>query len=456
MALWGGRFSQESSALFKLFNDSLPVDYRLIEEDIIGSIAWASAITSVGILTQAECEQLHGALNELLSEVADKPELIIASGAEDIHSFVEQSLIAKVGDLGKKLHTGRSRNDQVATDLKLWCKKEGQHSLTLLKKLSAELVKLAEREIDAVMPGYTHLQRAQPVLFGHWCLAYVEMFERDISRLEDALKRADTCPLGTGALAGTAYPMDRHQIAQSLGFAAPTLNSLDSVSDRDHVVELCSDASISMMHLSRMAEDLIFFNSGEAGFIELDDEVTSGSSLMPQKKNPDALELIRGKTGRVYGSLMGILTTMKALPLAYNKDMQEDKEGLFDVMDSWSICLEMAALVLSGLQVNRERTLVAAQQGYANSTELADYLVAKGMPFREAHHVVGEVVVAAIAKQTPLEDFVISELQQFSPIISDDVYECLTIESCLAKREALGGTSLAQVKYALAQKQANS
>ncbi|OBT04795.1 argininosuccinate lyase [Shewanella sp. UCD-FRSSP16_17] len=453
MALWGGRFSQESSALFKLFNDSLPVDYRLIEEDIVGSIAWASAITSVGILTQQECEQLHGALNELLVEVADKPEAIIASGAEDIHSFVEQSLIAKVGDLGKKLHTGRSRNDQVATDLKLWCKKEGEQSLTLLRKLKNALIDLAEREIDAVMPGYTHLQRAQPVLFGHWCLAYVEMFERDISRLEDALKRADTCPLGCGALAGTAYPMDRHAIAESLGFSAPTLNSLDTVSDRDHVIELCSDASISMMHLSRMAEDLIFFNSGEAGFIDLDDEVTSGSSLMPQKKNPDALELIRGKTGRVYGSLMGILTTMKALPLAYNKDMQEDKEGLFDVMDSWSICLEMAALVLSGLQVNRERTLTAAQQGYANSTELADYLVAKGMPFREAHHVVGEVVVAAIAKQTPLEDLVISELQQFSPIISDDVYECLTIESCLEKREALGGTSLAQVKQALAAKQ---
>ncbi|WP_394497364.1 argininosuccinate lyase [Shewanella sp. ENK2] len=453
MALWGGRFSQESSALFKLFNDSLPVDYRLIEEDIVGSIAWASAITSVGILTQQECEQLHGALNELLVEVADKPEAIIASGAEDIHSFVEQSLIAKVGDLGKKLHTGRSRNDQVATDLKLWCKKEGEQSLTLLHKLKNALIDLAEREIDAVMPGYTHLQRAQPVLFGHWCLAYVEMFERDISRLEDALKRADTCPLGCGALAGTAYPMDRHAIAESLGFSAPTLNSLDTVSDRDHVVELCSDASISMMHLSRMAEDLIFFNSGEAGFIDLDDEVTSGSSLMPQKKNPDALELIRGKTGRVYGSLVGILTTMKALPLAYNKDMQEDKEGLFDVMDSWSICLEMAALVLSGLQVNRERTLAAAQQGYANSTELADYLVAKGMPFREAHHVVGEVVVAAIAKQTPLEDLVISELQQFSPIISDDVYECLTIESCLEKREALGGTSLAQVKQALAAKQ---
>ncbi len=456
MALWGGRFSQESSALFKLFNDSLPVDYRLIEQDIVGSIAWASAITQVGVLTTDECTQLHAALNELLAETSENPEMIIASGAEDIHSFVEQSLIAKVGDLGKKLHTGRSRNDQVATDLKLWCKKEGQELLGLLTKLRAALIKLAEREIDAVMPGYTHLQRAQPVLFGHWCLAYVEMFERDISRLQDALKRADTCPLGTGALAGTAYPMDRVKLAQSLGFASPTLNSLDTVSDRDHVVEICSDASISMMHLSRMAEDLIFFNSGEAGFIELDDEVTSGSSLMPQKKNPDALELIRGKTGRVYGSLIGILTTMKALPLAYNKDMQEDKEGLFDVMDSWAICLEMASLVLSGLQVNRERTLIAAQQGYANSTELADYLVAKGMPFREAHHVVGEAVVVAIAKQTPLEELPLTELQSFSAIIEADVYECLTIESCLAKREALGGTSLVQVKSALATKQANN
>ncbi|WP_028774581.1 argininosuccinate lyase [Shewanella waksmanii] len=449
MALWGGRFSQESSALFKLFNDSLPVDYRLIEQDIVGSIAWADAITQVGVLTQQECTELQTALKELLTEVADKPELIIASGAEDIHSFVEQSLIAKVGDLGKKLHTGRSRNDQVATDLKLWCKKEGAQLLALLQKLKAALLDLTARELDAVMPGYTHLQRAQPVAFGHWCLAYVEMFERDISRLEDALKRADSCPLGTGALAGTAYPMDRHQLAQSLGFAGPTLNSLDTVSDRDHVIELCSDASISMMHLSRMAEDLIFFNSGEAGFIELDDQVTSGSSLMPQKKNPDALELIRGKTGRVYGSLVGILTTMKALPLAYNKDMQEDKEGLFDVMDSWSICLEMAALVLSGLKVNRDNTLSAAQQGYANSTELADYLVAKGMPFREAHHVVGEVVVAAIAQKKPLEEFALADLQAFADIIGEDVYACLTIESCLAKREALGGTAIVQVQAAL-------
>ncbi|MCS6116010.1 argininosuccinate lyase [Shewanella baltica] len=454
MALWGGRFQGETSALFKLFNDSLPVDYRLFEQDVIGSIAWADAIASVGIITATECSDLKKALNDLLVEVNGDPAIILASGAEDIHSFVESALIAKVGDLGKKLHTGRSRNDQVATDLKLWCQSEGAILLARLQSLHAELLALAEREFDAVMPGYTHLQRAQPVTFGHWCLAYVEMYERDISRLADALTRANTCPLGSGALAGTAYKMDRHALAAALNFAAPTLNSLDSVSDRDHVVELCSTASISMMHLSRMAEDLIFFNSGEANFISLSDEVTSGSSLMPQKKNPDALELIRGKTGRVYGSLVGILTTMKALPLAYNKDMQEDKEGLFDVVDSWAICLDMAALVLSGLKVNRPNALLAAQQGYANSTELADYLVSKGMPFREAHHVVGEVVVAAIAKQIPLEEFSLAELKTFAAIIEDDVYPNLTIEACLAKRDVLGGTALPQIQQAIAAKKA--
>ncbi|ABX51367.1 argininosuccinate lyase [Shewanella baltica] len=454
MALWGGRFQGETSALFKLFNDSLPVDYRLFEQDVVGSIAWADAIASVGIITATECSDLKKALNDLLVEVNGDPAIILASGAEDIHSFVESALIAKVGDLGKKLHTGRSRNDQVATDLKLWCQSEGAALLARLHSLHAELLALAEREFDAVMPGYTHLQRAQPVTFGHWCLAYVEMYERDISRLADALTRANTCPLGSGALAGTAYKMDRHALAAALNFASPTLNSLDSVSDRDHVVELCSTASISMMHLSRMAEDLIFFNSGEANFISLSDEVTSGSSLMPQKKNPDALELIRGKTGRVYGSLVGILTTMKALPLAYNKDMQEDKEGLFDVVDSWAICLDMAALVLSGLKVNRPNALLAAQQGYANSTELADYLVSKGMPFREAHHVVGEVVVAAIAKQIPLEEFSLAELKTFAAIIEDDVYPNLTIEACLAKRDVLGGTALPQIQQAIAAKKA--
>ncbi|MFB2683529.1 argininosuccinate lyase [Shewanella mangrovisoli] len=452
MALWGGRFQGETSALFKLFNDSLPVDYRLFEQDVVGSIAWADAIASVGIITPTECSDLKKALNELLVEVNGDPAIILASGAEDIHSFVESALIAKVGDLGKKLHTGRSRNDQVATDLKLWCQSEGAALVARLQTLRSELIALAEREFDAVMPGYTHLQRAQPVTFGHWCLAYVEMIERDLSRLTDALKRANTCPLGSGALAGTAYQMDRHALAAALNFASPTLNSLDSVSDRDHVVELCSTASISMMHLSRMAEDLIFFNSGEAGFISLSDEVTSGSSLMPQKKNPDALELIRGKTGRVYGSLVGILTTMKALPLAYNKDMQEDKEGLFDVVDSWAICLDMAALVLSGLVVNRPNALLAAQQGYANATELADYLVSKGMPFREAHHVVGVAVVAAIAKKIPLEGFTLAEFKTFAEIIEDDVYPNLTIEACLAKRDVLGGTALTQVKQAIAAK----
>ncbi|MGI2259728.1 argininosuccinate lyase [Shewanella sp. GXUN23E] len=452
MALWGGRFSGESSALFKLFNDSLPVDYRLVEQDIQGSVAWAMALVKVGVLTEAEGQDLKAALDALLVEVAEDPQQILASGAEDIHSFVEQALIDKVGDLGKKLHTGRSRNDQVATDLKLWCKAEGEQILARMQVVRVALLELASREQQAVMPGYTHLQRAQPVTFAHWALAYVEMLERDISRLEDTLKRLNTCPLGSGALAGTAYPIDRHALAASLGFAGPTLNSLDAVSDRDHVIELCSSASISLMHLSRMAEDLIFFNSGEAGFIELSDQVTSGSSLMPQKKNPDALELIRGKTGRVYGSLMGILTTMKALPLAYNKDMQEDKEGLFDVMDTWSICLEMLIPVLSGLKVKRANTLAAAQGGYANATELADYLVAKGMPFRQAHHVVGEVVVKAIAEGKPIEAMSLESLKAFAAVIEQDVYEILTIESCLSKRDVLGGTAPNQVAAVLAAK----
>ena len=451
MALWGGRFQGETSALFKLFNDSLPVDYRLFEQDVVGSIAWADAIASVGIITATECSDLKKALNELLVEVKGDPAIILASGAEDIHSFVESALIAKVGDLGKKLHTGRSRNDQVATDLKLWCQSEGAALVARLQTLRSELIALAEREFDAVMPGYTHLQRAQPVTFGHWCLAYVEMIERDLSRLTDALKRANTCPLGSGALAGTAYQMDRYALAAALNFASPTLNSLDSVSDRDHVVELCGAASISMMHLSRMAEDLIFFNSGEAGFISLSDEVTSGSSLMPQKKNPDALELIRGKTGRVYGSLVGILTTMKALPLAYNKDMQEDKEGLFDALDTWHDCLDMAQLVLEDLKVNEPVTKAAAMGGYSNATELADYLVAKGIPFREAHHIVGEAVVYAIGQQKPLEDLSIAEFQQFNAVIADDVYPILSLESTLAKRQALGGVCAEQIAFALQQ-----
>ncbi|MCO8051155.1 MULTISPECIES: argininosuccinate lyase [Proteus] len=450
MALWGGRFSQEADQRFKQFNDSLRFDFRLAQQDIFGSVAWSKALVTVGVLSQDEQAQLEQALNELSEEVTANPQSILQSDAEDIHSWVESKLIAKVGDLGKKLHTGRSRNDQVATDLKLWCKEEVIHLRQAIVELQKALVITAEKNQNAVMPGYTHLQRAQPVTFAHWCLAYNEMLARDESRLADALKRLDISPLGCGALAGTAYDIDREQLAEWLGFASATNNSLDSVSDRDHVLELLSCASIGMVHLSRFAEDLIFFNSGEAGFIELSDKVTSGSSLMPQKKNPDALELIRGKCGRVQGALTGMMMTLKGLPLAYNKDMQEDKEGLFDAIDTWSDCLHMATLVLDGIQIRRPRCEEAAKQGYANATELADYLVAKGVPFREAHHIVGEVVVCALEQGKAIEELPLSELQMFNSKIMIDVYDILSLQSCLDKRLAKGGVSQKQVAYAIA------
>lgn len=451
MALWGGRFSQKADQRFKQFNDSLCVDYRLAQQDIIGSIAWSKALVTVNVLSHDEQQQLELALNALLQEVKSDPEQILQSDAEDIHSWVEQKLISKVGDLGKKLHTGRSRNDQVATDLKLWCKDEVAELLSAITALQKQLVTTADKYQDAVMPGYTHLQRAQPITFAHWCLAYFEMLERDVHRLESTLQRLDTSPLGSGALAGTAYPIEREQLASWLGFQRATNNSLDSVSDRDHVVELLANASIGMGHLSRFAEDLIFFNSGEANFVELSDRVTSGSSLMPQKKNPDALELIRGKVGRVFGALSGAMATFKGLPLAYNKDMQEDKEHLFDALDTWYACLDMAALVLEDIQLNYSRCREAAVQGYANATELADYLVAKGIPFREAHHIVGEAVVGAISKQKALEDLSLAELQVFSSVIESDVYPILSLESCLNKRCAKGGVSPQQVAIAISE-----
>lgn len=449
MALWGGRFTQAADRRFKQLNDSLRFDYRLAEQDITGSVAWSKALVTVNVLTQAEQQQLEQALDALLEEVQANPLAIVNSDAEDIHSWVEQKLIDKVGDLGKKLHTGRSRNDQVATDLKLWCKLQVGELHQAIVQLQQALVETAEANQDAVMPGYTHLQRAQPVTFAHWCLAYVEMLARDESRLLDTLKRLDVSPLGSGALAGTAYPIDREQLAGWLGFASATRNSLDSVSDRDHVLELLSNAAISMVHLSRFAEDLIFFNSGEAAFVELSDRVTSGSSLMPQKKNPDALELIRGKCGRVQGALTGMMMTLKGLPLAYNKDMQEDKEGMFDALDTWMDCLQMAALVLDGIQVKRPRCREAAEQGYANSTELADYLVAKGVPFREAHHIVGEAVVEAIRQGKALEALPLADLQKFSAVIGDEVYTSLAVQSCLDKRAAKGGVSPQQVAAAI-------
>ncbi|HDR1102331.1 argininosuccinate lyase [Pasteurella multocida] len=454
MALWGGRFTQAADKRFKDFNDSLRFDYRLAEQDIEGSIGWSKALVSVGVLTAQEQQQLESALNTLLIEVRSNPQAILQDDAEDIHSWVESKLIDKVGNLGKKLHTGRSRNDQVALDIKMWCKQRVIELQSSLHALQCKLVETAENNQHAVMPGYTHLQRAQPITFAHWCMAYVEMLDRDYSRLTDAYQRMNSCPLGSGALAGTAYAIDREQLALDLGFDVATRNSLDSVSDRDHIVELLSTASLSMAHLSRFAEDMIIFNSGESNFVELSDRVTSGSSLMPQKKNPDACELIRGKAGRVMGALTGMLMTLKGLPLAYNKDMQEDKEGIFDALDTWQDCIDMAALVLDGIQVNVERTKEAALKGYSNATELADYLVAKGVPFRDSHHVVGETVVYAIQQHKALEALSVAEFKQFSDVVEEDVYQILSLQSCLDKRCAKGGVSPLRVAEAIAEAKA--
>ena len=449
MALWGGRFTQGPDQRFKDYNDSLKFDYRMALEDIEGSIAWADAIFKAGVLTEQENTDLKKALNELLAEVEKDIDSIATAGDEDIHSYVERRLIEKVGNLGKKVHTGRSRNDQVALDLKLWCRKAVSDALKSITKLQKELVKVASENQGKIFPGYTHLQRAQPVTFAHWVLAYNQMFERDYQRLLNAKALMGTCPLGSAALAGTAYDVDREALAHDLGFDRATSNSLDAVSDRDHVMELLSVASISMVHLSRLAEDLIIYNSGEAKFVELSDKVTSGSSLMPQKKNPDALELIRGKCGRVVGALTGMLVTVKALPLAYDKDLQEDKERLFDAMDTWIDSLDMTTLVFEGIKLNEQNAIDAAKGGYSNATELADYLVGKGIPFREAHSIVGRIVLYAISKQKALEDMDVSEYKEFSDVISDDVYPVLQLENILAKRNIKGGVAPAQTKIEL-------
>jgi argininosuccinate lyase len=449
MALWGGRFQSGSSDMFKQVNDSLPFDYVMAVEDIWGSVVWSRALKEAGVLSDNEQRQLENSLNALKKQAEEGTLDFANSPEEDIHSFVEATLTAELGDIARKLHTGRSRNDQVATDFRLWCRSHLSSLKDDCLNVIGALLKAATRHQDAILPGYTHLQRAQPVYFAHWCLAYVEMLKRDVSRIEDLHKRLNQCPLGSGALAGTTFPVDRYKIAAELGFDSPCLNSLDAVSDREFVLELLFNASTSMMHLSRMAEDLIFYNSGEAGFLQLGDSVTSGSSLMPQKKNPDALELMRGKCGRVFGNLQGLLVTMKGLPLAYNKDMQEDKEGAIDSVNQWHICLCIAVEVLDTLSLNEERCRAAAQQGYANATELADYLVAKGIPFRTAHDISGQAVVMAISKGKALEDLSIAELQTINDKIEDDVYPTLELESVLNKRNVLGGTNKELVTKAL-------
>ncbi|MBO1254626.1 argininosuccinate lyase [Alteromonas sp. 5E99-2] len=449
MALWGGRFSQGSSGLFRQVNDSLPFDNVMAVDDMTGSIVWSRALLSVNVLTADEQKQLEDTLTDMIAQVENGQLDVSTVDEEDIHSVVEALLTEKLGDIGRKLHTGRSRNDQVATDFRLWCRRHAEELLEDLNHLTKSLLNCASKYQQAILPGYTHLQRAQPVLWPHWCLAYVEMFNRDISRLTDAIKRLNQCPLGSGALAGTTYPVDRHQIASDLGFDGPCLNSLDAVSDRDFVLDLLYCASTSMMHMSRMAEDLIFYNTGEAGFMQLGDTVTSGSSLMPQKKNPDALELMRGKCGRVFGHLQGMLVTLKGLPLAYNKDMQEDKEGVMDAVTQWHICLRIAADVLDSAKLNTERCKEAAQQGYSNATELADYLVEKGIPFRTAHDITGQLVMLAIEKSCALEALPLADMQSVNSNIGDDVYAVLDINYGISKRNALGGTSQETVNQAL-------
>lgn len=449
MALWGGRFSAGSSSMFRQVNDSLPFDQVMAAQDLQGSVIWSRALKKAGVLTDEEQQQLETALLDL-KEQAEHGTLDFAGSAEeDIHSFVEAALIEKLGDTGRKLHTGRSRNDQVATDFRLWVREHVASLKADLNTLSKSLLQAADRHRNAIIPGYTHLQRAQPVLFAHWCLAYVEMFKRDASRLDDLSARLNQCPLGCGALAGTTYPVDRHDIARQLGFDGPCLNSLDAVSDRDFVLELLFCASTSMMHISRMAEDLIFYNSGEAGFLQLGDAVTSGSSLMPQKKNPDALELMRGKCGRVFGALQSLLVTMKGLPLAYNKDMQEDKEGAIDTVNQWHCCLCIASEVLDSLSLNESRCREAAAQGFANATELADYLVGKGIPFRTGHDIAGQVVLKALDEGCAIEDLPLSTLQSVCDKIEDDVYPVLQLEYGINKRNILGGTSMQTVHQAL-------
>lgn len=448
--LWGGRFTAPPDETFAEFNDSFRFDQRLFAADVTASIAHANGLQRAGIISSEEGNSIVDGLKALLNEASENADHFATAKAEDVHSFIEAKLIEKIGDTGRKVHTGRSRNDQVATAFRLWCRDEIDAVVELIRRVERSLLDLATRHQDAVIPAYTHLQRAQPVLFAHWCLAYFEMLERDVERFGQARERTNVMPLGSGAVAGTGFPIDREAVAQELGFDGLSKNSLDGVSDRDFAVDICSAASLLMVHLSRLAEDMILYASTEFGFITLSDTVSSGSSLMPQKKNPDALELLRGKTGRVFGNALALLTMIKGLPLAYNKDMQEDKEAVFDTIDTIGISLRAAAVILNNTSLNEEAARNAAATGYLNATDLADYLVAKGMPFRIAHETVGKAVLFAIEKGCELNELELGDLSQFSELIEEDVYERLSLASSLAARSAVGGTSPERVREALA------
>ncbi|MCC8049356.1 MAG: argininosuccinate lyase [Clostridiales bacterium] len=446
--LWGGRFTKATDQMVYDFNASISFDKRLYRQDIEGSLAHVKMLAKQGILTEEERDAIIDGLNGILADV-ENGTLAITSEYEDIHSFVEANLTARIGDAGKKLHTGRSRNDQVALDMRMYVRDAVKETDRLLKELLKVLYRIMEENTDTFMPGFTHLQKAQPVTLAHHIGAYFEMFKRDRSRLADIYKRMNYCPLGAGALAGTTYPLDRDYTAELLGFDGPTLNSMDSVSDRDYVIEYLSALSTVMMHLSRFSEEIILWNSNEYRFVEIDDAYSTGSSIMPQKKNPDIAELVRGKTGRVYASLMGMLTTMKGIPLAYNKDMQEDKEGTFDAIDTVNSCLPLFTGMLDTMKFNKDVMEASAKNGFTNATDVADYLVNHGVPFRDAHSISGRLVLRCIAENKALDDLTLDEFRLESDVFEEDIYDAISMKTCVEKRLTKGAPGEAAMREVL-------
>ena len=446
--LWGGRFVGETDKIAYNFNASIGFDKRLFEEDIEGSIVHVTMLAKQNILTEAERDSILQGLSGIRDDVKEG-RLVIDETCEDIHSFVEVELIGRIGDVGKKLHTGRSRNDQIALDMRLYTRKRVQETDELLKELLSVILTTMEENLETYMPGFTHLQKAQPITLAHHYGAYFEMFRRDRQRMADIYGRMNYCPLGAGALAGTTYPLDREYTASLMGFAGPTLNSMDSVSDRDYLLEFLSALATVMMHLSRFSEEIIIWNSNEYQFVEIDDAYSTGSSIMPQKKNPDIAELVRGKTGRVYGSLISLLTTMKGIPLAYNKDMQEDKEMSFDAMDTVHDCLVLFTGMLRTLRFKKERMAASAMNGFTNATDAADYLVGKGVPFRDAHGIIGRLVLYCVEKGTSIEKLSLDELQEISDKFGEDIYDAVSLKSCVEKRLTLGAPGMDVMKQVI-------
>lgn len=437
MKLWGGRFTKATNQLVDEFNASITFDKRFYKQDITGSIAHVTMLAKQGILTDEERDCIRTGLEGILSDIQEG-KLQIDETAEDIHSFVEATLIERIGDTGKKLHTGRSRNDQVALDMKLYVRDEISELHGLVVELLKTILTIMEENTETYMPGFTHLQKAQPLTLAHHFGAYFEMFLRDKSRLEDIYERMNYCPLGSGALAGTTYPLDRFYTAELLGFAGPTYNSMDSVSDRDYLIELLGAMSTIMMHLSRFSEEIIIWNSNEYRFVELDDAYSTGSSIMPQKKNPDIAELVRGKTGRVYGALVSMLTTMKGIPLAYNKDMQEDKEMTFDAIDTTKGCIQLFTGMIATMRFRKDVMAKSAMNGFTNATDAADYLVNHGVPFRDAHGIIGQIVLYCIDKNISIEEMSLEELKAISPVFEEDIYDAISLKTCVEKRMTLG------------------